>query len=390
MGFINRGAILSLLIPILLSACSDGNRRLDPSEVAARQVSVEGSAFVGAGGKEQARREAIDAATAEASTQLKLKNASPLLVSDIKVVDEWQDGNVYHVQILAVLSDGKRCASPYRKKIVATAFPAVIPDHVSSSESQDLYGGIPREINNRLMESGDFIGRNLTNTMLYGRPDMAPDIVPYGGFSSSTIIDIARRQDAQFVLSGVIRDFRIESAQYLRGAGVFAEIKAMARDIVGRRSIGIDVYVHDGFTGALLFQHRYTDSVIGDVSLPNGYTVGSERFNATPAGHKIDQIIRQASDDIHGLFGCYPFASRVTQVSGNRVIIAAGAQDKVKVGDRFKVYSSVSSNSVAGMDSQGVLTITEVASNSAQGNMDEGGLAARVYPGDWVKSATAP
>jgi hypothetical protein len=384
---------LFLLIPLLLSACSDGKQRLTPSAVAARQISAEGSAFIGDGGMDQARQEAIDAAIAQASEPLRRKNAAPTVISDIKVVDEWQEGNVYHVQILAVLSDKQLCASSYRKKIVATAFPIVTADQISGTESQDLYGGIPREINNRLMESGDFIGRNFTQTVLYSRPDIAPDILPSSNYSGSSVINIARSQDAQFVLSGVIRDFKIESGEYLRGSGILAEIKAAARDVVGRRGIGIDVYVHDGFTGALLFQHRYSDSILGDVSLPAGYTVGSERFNATPAGHKIDQIIHQASDDIRRVFGCYPFASRVTQVVGSRIVIAGGAQDKVKVGDRFKVFpagGNATGNGVAITESVGTLTITEVSSNSAQGSLDDKSQSRRVLPGDWVKSAGMP
>lgn len=392
MGF-SRWLTMLLLVPILLSACSDNQPRLTPSAVAARQISAEGSAFIGDGGRDQARQAAMDAAIAEASEQLKRKNVAPTLISDIKVVDEWQEGGVYHVQILAVVSEKQLCTSSYRKKIVATAFPIVTTDQISGTESQDLYGGIPREINNRLMESGDFIGRNFTNTVLYSRPDMAPDILPSSNYSGSSVIDIARRQDAQFVLSGVIRDFKIESGEYLRGSGVWAEIKAATRDLVGRRSIGIDVYVHDGFTGALLFQHRYSDSILGDVSLPAGYTVGSERFNVTPAGHKIDQIIHEASDDIHRVFGCYPFASRVTQIVGNRIVIAAGAQDKVKAGDRFKVYPAVSNAAGTGAaitESLGVLTITEVSTNSAQGTLDVESQKLRVHPGDWVKSSSAP
>jgi hypothetical protein len=382
-----------LLIPLLLAACSDNPLRLTPSAVSARQISAEGSALIGEGGKVQARQEAMDAAIAIASEQLKRKNVAPTLISDIKVVDEWQEGNVYHVQILAVVSDKQVCTSSYRKKIVATAFPIVTADQISGTESQDLYGGIPREINNRLMESGDFIGRNLTNTVLYSKPDMAPDILPSSSYSGSSVIDIARRQDAQFVLSGVIRDFKIESGEYLRGSGLWAEIKALTRDMVARRSIGIDVYVHDGFTGALLFQHRYTDSILGDVSLPAGYTVGNERFDATPAGHKIVKIIHQASDDIRGVFGCYPFASRVTQVVGKRIVIAAGAQDKVKVGDQFKAYPAVRNavgSGVAITESVGILTITEVSTNAAQGSLDDDSQTFRVLPGDWVKSSATP
>jgi len=381
-----------LLVLLLLSACSETKPPLNASEVSARQTSAEGSALLTQAGKPQARREAIDAATQIAAEQLRNKNPdTATLMTDIKVVDEWQEGNVYHVQILAQLSDKQICESAYRKKIVATAFPVVNADQISASESQDLFGGIPREINNRLAESGDFIGRNLTNTVLYSRPDIAPDILPSTSYVGSSILNIARQQDAQFVLAGVIRDFKIESTQYVRGTGLFAEIKSLVRDMVARRSIGIDIYVYDGFSGALLFQHRYSDSILGDVSLPAGYTVGSERFNDTPAGNSINNIIQQASDDIRHMFLCFPFASRVTQISQNHIIIAAGAQDKVKLGDQFKIYpASTNSNSFGTTfpASQGILTITDVSSNAAMGSLDSGGEILSVHPGDWVKSAT--
>lgn len=377
--------IAFMLMLVLLSACGNAKPPRNAADIAARQFSTEGSALLGHGGKEQARQEAIDAAVEQASEQLRSKNSSAALVSEIKVVDEWQDDAVYHVQILAVLSDKPFCESSYRKKIVATGFPITTSDQLSSSESQDLYSGIPREINNRLLESGDFIARNQTNTVLYSRPDMAPELLPIPGYMGSPIVAIARKQDAQFVLSGVIRDFKIESGEYLRGSGVLSEIKAMFRDIVRRRSIGIDIYVHDGFTGALLFQHRYSDSIVGDVSLPAGYTVGSERFNSSPAGHKIAEIIHQASDDIHHMFACYPFATRVTRVVGNKIVIAAGAQEKVKPGDQFKLYpADGAEDSIA--DSHGVLTITDVSTNAAQGGLDAEGQILRIHPGDWAKS----
>lgn len=381
---------------VLLAACSseNGNRRADDNATttAGQQVSVQGSAPIVGGAIEAARRAAIDAAVSNASLQLKRNNHAAMLVSDIKVVDEWQDAEVYHVQVLAMLSDKQRCGSPYRKKIVATGFPIMNTEQISGSESQDLFSGIPREINNQLMETGDFIGRNLTNTSLYTRPDMAPEIRFAESTGESVIVNIARQQNAQFVLSGVIRDFRVESTEYVRGSGVLAELKSMVRDFVGRRSIGIDVYVHDGFSGALLFQHRYTDSIVGDVSLPNGYTVGSERFDSTPAGHAISQIVHQAGEDIHQLFGCYPFTSRVLQAGNNRIVIAAGAQDKIKVGDKFMVYSA-SAGGIGGLglgDAQGILTITDLSANTAVGGLDGGPVSGAVRPGDWVKSFATP
>ncbi|MDX8127319.1 flagella assembly protein FlgT middle domain-containing protein [Methylomonas sp. OY6] len=389
-------SLLTVLLIALLAACSSGNskRRGDENGVAVsgHQVSVQGSAPIVGGGIEAARRAAIDDAVHQASLQLKRNNNSAMLVSDIKVVDEWQDADLYHVQVLAVLSDKQRCGSPYRKKIVATGFPVMNADQISGTESQDLYSGIPREINNQLMETGDFIGRNLTNTSLYSRPDMAPEIRFAEGGGESVILNIAKQQNAQFVLSGVIRDFRVESTEYVRGSGALADLKSMVRDFVARRSVGIDVFVYDGFSGALLFQHRYTDSILGDVSLPSGYTVGSERFNSTSAGHAISEIIQQASEDIHKLFGCYPFTTRVIQAGNNRIVIAAGAQDKIRVGDKLMIYSaSAGGTAGAGLgESQGILTITDVSAATAAGTLDSSAVAGTVRPGDWVKSFATP
>lgn len=376
-----------VLLILLLAGCGGAGTRDDSAGdlAASRQVSAEGSAAIAGANREAARRAAIDNAVDAASARLRRGNRGDQLISDIKVVDEWQDGAVYHVQVLAMLADSERCASPYRKKIVATGFPIMNADQLSGSESQDLYSGIPREINNRLMETGDFIGRNLTNAALYARPDIAPELVPAEGSGESMVLNVARQQNAQFVLSGVIRDFRIESTEYVRGTGVLADLKSLVRDFVGRRSVGIDVFVYDGFTGALLFQQRYTDSIVGDVSLPTGYTVGSDRFNATPAGHKIDEIITQASEDIHKMFGCYPFATRVARVEAGRVVIAAGAQDKVKAGDKLMVYPLAQNRADTGLgDPSGILTIVDVSAATAVGQMDAG--AAIVRPGDWVKS----
>lgn len=384
----NHGLIGMLMLG--LTACAgDSARDVTSAETASRQVTVQGSAPITASGAAPARQAAIDAAIENAAQQMRRNNGSKLLVSDIKVVDEWQDGGEYHVQAIAVLSDKQLCASPYRKKLLATAFPIMNAEQLSGTESQDLFGGIPREIGNRLMESGDFIARNQTSTSMYARPDMAPEIPESASSPGSTVLNMARKYDAQLVLSGVIRDFKIESTDYVRGSGALAQMKWAMRDFIARRSVGVDVFVHDGFTGALVFQHRYTDSILGDVSLPSGYTVGSERFMSTPAGHAISQIIHQASDDIHKVFGCYPFSARVSQVNGNRVTIAAGAQDKVKIGDRMTVYSAgFSHNAGLGFnETLGILTISEVGPTLAAGTVDAAGI---VRPGDWVRSLDAP
>lgn len=386
-----------LFCSLLLSACAgnppDSSRENNAaaSQDFSQVFNAEGNAVIAEGAVLQARNQAIESAIANLAAASGARQSGVNWLANTKVVDEWREGDVYHVQILSALTKTEYCRSPYRKRIVATAFPIVTPGQISGNESQDLYGGIPREINNLLMEGGDFIGRNKTDIVLYSRPDLAPEIQQADDYFGSSIINIAREAGAQFVLSGVIRDFEVESTEYIRGAGLLAQIRAAFRDVVARRGITLDVYVHDGFSGALLFQHRYSDSILGDVWIPNGYSVGSDGFNATPAGNKISAIIEMASEDIRRLFGCYPFVARVVRVNDDGIVIAAGSQDKIKRGDTFVVYGANRSTHGLGLantnkEALGLVRIESVNSDYASGKLESPLSIRKIRVGDWVKS----
>jgi len=357
-----------------------------PVKPVSRAITIQGQAAINKGAKLLARKQAFRAAIRNASVEAGRGFSSEAILGSTKVVDEWIADDIYHVQVLAVLSEGQVCNSPYRKRILVTGFPGVVSGQISANETQDLYSGIPREIMNILMESGNFIGRNETHTVLYSRPDMAPEIIDETGYQESVVVQMAQENGAQFVLSGVIRDFEVESTEYVRGAGVFAQVKSAMRDFVARRGVAIDVYVHDGSNGALLFQHRYTDTVIGDVWIPSGYAVGSERFKSTPSGHKISKIIQLASKDVGHLFACYPFVTKVLKVENKKVYIAAGTQDKLRRGDSLVVYALRGSSAMQENELIGVVNIQDVQANFSVGVMELTSDVRRIKAGDLVKT----
>lgn len=349
-------------------------------------ITAQGHAAIIKGAKFLARKQAFKMAIRNVSIEAGGQFSTTVILGSTKVVDEWIVDNIYYVQVLAVLSEGLSCNSPYRKRIIVTGFPGVVSGQISANETQDLYSGIPREIMNILMESGGFIGRNKTHTVLYSRPDMAPEIFEQTGYQDAIVVQLAQEYGAQFVLSGVIRDFEVESTEYVRGSGLFSQIKSGMRDFVARRGIGIDVYVHDGASGALLFQHRYTDTIIGDVWIPSGYTVGSERFKATPAGHKVSEIIQLASKDIEHLFACYPFSSKVLKVDNNKVYIASGTQDKLRLGDSLVVYAVKGDVKMLENRLIGVINIQDVQEKFSVGSMELASDVRKIKKGDIVKS----
>jgi len=377
-------------------------------------VTVEGQAVINKDmpllAKKQALQDAIRQASMQSSvnihsqTLLSQNNVSVDAVSmrtaadvrNTKVIKEWTTDNIYHVVASVELSPDNGCTPHHRKRIIATAFPLAKQEQVTGYETQDLYSGIPRELNNLLIESGDFIGSNATGVNLYPRADLAPEMQDRTAYRPSKVMQVATSNGAQFVLSGVIRDLEVESTEYMSGAGPLAFARSLAREVVARRGIGIDVYVHDGFTGALLFQQRYVDTVIGDVWIPATYTVGSERFNSTSTGAKIAHIIEQASTDIRQTLSCYPFTTRIVEIKGDQVFIDAGAQEKINVGDQLVVYSSDGSTelhldgglSFIGKDKQpsGVVTILNVTPRYAIGRLEAPARDLGIRVGDWVKS----
>ncbi|MGZ5009656.1 MAG: flagellar assembly protein T N-terminal domain-containing protein [Methylobacter sp.] len=376
-------------------------------------VTVEGQAVINKSmpllAKQQALQDAIRQASMQSSVNLHSQTTvnqnnvaldtvsmrTAAAVKNTKIIREWTTGDIYHVVAMVELSADNSCTAHYRKRIVATAFPLAKQEQVSGYETQDLYGGIPRELNNHLIESGDFVGSNATNINLYPKADLAPEIQDRTAYRPSKVMQVAASSGTQLVLSGVIRDLEVESSEYMRGAGPLAFVKSLVRDMVARRGIGIDVFVHDGYTGALLFQQRYIDEVLGDVWIPATYTVGSERFNSTSTGEKIAQLINQASTDIRQALSCHPFTTRIVEIKDDKVFIDAGTQERLNVGDQLVVYSTGGDDlnldggiSFVGKDRQpaGVVTIINVTPRYSIGDLEAPARDLGVRIGDWVQS----
>ncbi len=133
-------------------------------------------------------------------------------------------------------------------------------------------------------------------------------------------------------------------------------------------------------------QNRYTDTVIGDVWIPAGYTVGSERFKATPSGHKIPRIIQLVSQDIRTFIDCHPLAANIIKIDNKKVFIAAGAQDKLKKSDSLVVYSRISTAGLQQHEQIGVIILQNVEAAFSVGEMEVVSHSRRIKAGDLLKS----
>ncbi len=315
-------------------------------------------------------------------------------VATKRIIEEREQDGFYYVKADISFSDNGICRSPYRRRIIATGFPILHPEHVSDVESNDLDVGIPREIGNILTETGRFFGKDLSQHTIYSDPENAPEIIVQQPFQFSSLMRLAKENSSQLVLSGVIRDLKINPTEYTRGQGVFAYAKSMLRDIWAERNISIDIYVHDGYTGVLLFKHRYTDQVGGDVWIPSSYTVGSYNFMSTNTGEKITAIIKKATIDINRALSCYMFTARIIKVENKKVYLDAGAQEGLKPGDQMIAYANTSGDlTTEGQEFMGrdknavaVVKIKDVKPRFAVGELEIAPELVGIREGDWVQA----
>ncbi len=379
-----------------------------------KTIEVEGQAIIKDGAvlfaKKQALQDAIRAASMQSAVNVKshthvdqfqittdsLSAHTAASVKNTRIVDESTENGVYHVKAMVDLSPDNTCHAQYRKRIVATAFPKMRQEQVSDFETNDLPSGIPRELGHLLTESADFFSINLTNVALYPRPDLAPDLQERSNVRVSKVMQVASETGTQLVLSGVIRDLEVVGNENMRGSGAFSMARNFARDLLpAERSVGIDIYVHDGLTGALLFQHRYAEIARGEVWIPATHSVGSEGFRSSATGDKITSIIEKAHDEIRQSLNCYPFAAKIIQVQGEKLVIDAGSQEKLAIGDQLIIYSGQSAQlGLDGgthyfpMDKQpvGVVIIETVTPRYATGRLEATKQKPIIKVGDWVRS----
>lgn len=351
-------------------------------------ILAEGRAAVINGSIALAKKQALQAAVRQAGLQSGA-------LSQAQVLEEKTLGSTVKVRAKVTLNNGGLCVTQNRKRILATAFPLAETGQVAAAESNDLFSGIPREISNALMASQEFINLDATQISLYDQPQTAPTLPADNPYQPSSVMQLAKVHGAQLVLSGVVRDLQIDSGDYIRGSGPEGMVKSWMHDVWSKRTIGLDVYVHDGFTGALLFQRRYQDVAMGNVWLPDNYAVGSFGFKSTQTGAKIAGLIERASADVRQSQSCSPFATRIIKIDGNKLFVDAGAQERLKAGDQLVVYADASSDlgleggsRYVAYDKQpvGVITLHDIQTRYAMGYLDVLPAKAGVKVGDWVKS----
>ncbi len=343
---IGAGALLMALLILL------------PGGVMAEWVDVEGRAAIYrsdiAAAREAARRDALEQARLTAGGHLtahdevrdgRVVESSLSLRSDLRigrvvqvaetVMDDWLSIQ-FRIQVLPQPVCPRTEASRYRKNVVFTRFALDPSAHADIGGLFDADEHLPEMLMARLGTSAHLEVLNGSHLTLYENVATSPTVETDARVLTQ-VLSLARSLGAQFVVSGAVRSLApLDEGTF--GTSVWDGLLRTVGQADRAREFVADLYVHDGFSGALLQHRRYRTEGEWGVALHDRVPLNSAAFAATDYGAAVLAEINGMAADVEGQVACQPFITRIRKVEDKTLMIESGATQGVKPGDLLQVY----------------------------------------------------
>ncbi len=265
-------------------------------------------------------------------------------LTNVRVIDEQVQGNLFVMKIRADVETEDSCqqstaGASYVKSAAITAFPVQHPTQASLGDLHDASRGISKLISDSLSRRGSLRALNASHLAVNPAPDTAASYQQDNGSISDTL-PVFRDMDVQFIVSGVIRDLNMFDPTRNTEGNYFGYLYD-SLDYRGRqhmRNFGIEVFVHDGFTGALLFSRNYRTGGIWALPDHTSTGFGTAAFLNTDYGQQVNRLIGQISQDLDRKLKCEPFRARIVRTRRNSITFNAGSVAGIRPGDKLMVY----------------------------------------------------
>lgn len=215
-----------------------------------------------------------------------------------------------------------------KKKIVMTGFAIPYPNQVS--DVSDMAQGLPREMLARLERSGSFLVRQSPNLLSYDLKQSTP--------SAKLVKQVAAENDAQFVISGEVRN-----------AGIRTDKKYFGLWETKQRHIEIEFSIYDGLSGAFLSKHHLYRAAEDESKIGADKPFGSVVFYATEYGKAIDAVLEESVSWIRRDLSFYPMAAKIIHIADKQITFDAGVTSNVTVGDVALVVANADQLPFAGL-----------------------------------------
>lgn len=277
-------------------------------------------------------------------TDSRLTVASRAQARDVRIVNEFRNGNLLRVTVQADMSASASCgagdALRLRKQVAVTGFPILYPEQARIGRLDDAGEILPQSLQAALQRQGDLQVYSATTVRLFDNLRNAPTQQAFDN-RLTNVVALARELGVQFVVTGVIRDLGIADPSAW-GTSVLDRLQRGVGLVDQRRRFVADLMVYDGFSGTPVYQQRFAAQGQWDAGVGASVGFGSAGFQATDYGQAVTQLTDQMTRAVNQALACQPFMTRITRVEGEKVTLDSGATAGLRPGDELHLYRSYS------------------------------------------------
>ena len=265
-------------------------------------------------------------------------------IDEVEILSQHEENGVYIVKIRAKVATEQYChthmANTYSKSVAITGFELIDPTQTTLGHLGNVDQQLASVISNQLNQVGRVQALNANHLKINPSSQTAPT-------SFNAQLQLTQSQNAatllgtQYVVSGVIRDLSMtnQDAPYAKKwDGLLSKVKIKKEARV--RHFVFDLYVHDGYSGALLFQSRYSAKGTWNVKHHKKVGFATAAFNKTDYGKQVAQLIDKATTDISQVIACQPYVVKIENTKQNILYLNAGAHSGLRPGDSVSVYKT--------------------------------------------------
>lgn len=322
-------------------------------------VEVQGQAPI-AGSINHARQQALEDAMRQASlraeahvvsTQLMSKGLitqddielkSQANIKDVEVLWEGAEQGIYNVTIRADVKPMEMCqqGNSLRKAVAVTGFGLVSAKQTSLGQLQNIEQDLARVFINTFNDSGQMHALDASHIGLYSTPKFAPSVQNQQRHLTTSMA-LAQNLGAQYIVSGIVRglDTLSTAADRVEQDESWLSLVGLTDEPTERQFV-VDVFVHDGFSGALIFSNTYATQGNWNLDRMANVRFASPAFWRSNYGHAVKDLLAGAIDDVSMSLRCQPFMAKIIRTEGKRLHIEALAGAGIRPGDKFSIYRS--------------------------------------------------
>ncbi|PWB56542.1 MAG: hypothetical protein C3F18_04890 [Nitrosomonadales bacterium] len=188
---------------------------------------------------------------------------------------------------------------PHKKTVTFTRFQAA--NSLQVEDIADIWDGYPLELLRRLEARGNVEARHSAVSPFPDPRNLNPD----SPASRELVRHIAGQYGSQFVISGIILDAAVSDESLRPYAGwqgretgrrfelglPWNSVAAGVRPVATERRLEVEIFLHDGLTGALIKRYRNNEEISGRVAVGRNKSFASAAFFDTAFGKAADHLM---------------------------------------------------------------------------------------------------